>query len=426
MLGDTFFGASSATTNILTLQSTTRNQIKVTNGSTFEIWRSAGVESARFDSNGNFALGTTSASSRLHVRGDGTNPIARFESLAGTRGFFIKSDGLGFEPIGSSGQEQIVAGYSGGFVLSGSVLGINANTYDGQSSVAATLASSYGGGWRMLHPSYAMTSGNLKTFHVVGGIAAAIGSANYRPIQVEYTINNSGVQTGNATGLFLNATETALNGMTHNLMDLQVGGSSKFKVDNLGNIFALTGGIYSAGLTLSQYVILTGVASGVLRLTNQLGTDFSRLQLGGTTNLFPAIKRNGAAIDFRLADDSAMCNISAATFYGIGTFTALASNNINIGNVNYNSQMLFISGTNTTTVLALKNDQVVIGGGASILSAILQANSTTQGFLMPRMTTAQINAILLPANGLQVYNTTISHTCCYQGGAWVKFNHSPM
>jgi hypothetical protein len=42
------------------------------------------------------------------------------------------------------------------------------------------------------------------------------------------------------------------------------------------------------------------------------------------------------------------------------------------------------------------------------------------------MTTAQINAIATPAEGLQVYNTTINHMCFYMGGAWQKINHSPM
>lgn len=66
--------------------------------------------------------------------------------------------------------------------------------------------------------------------------AAAAGSANYRPLSIAYTINNSGAQTGNTTGIFLNATETALNSMTHNLMDLQVGGVSQFKVGRDGRI----------------------------------------------------------------------------------------------------------------------------------------------------------------------------------------------
>lgn len=59
-------------------------------------------------------------------------------------------------------------------------------------------------------------------------------------------------------------------------------------------------------------------------------------------------------------------------------------------------------------------------------SAIVDFTSTTQGVLMPRMTTAQINAIASPANGLMVYNTTIDHVCFYQNGVWERLSHTNM
>ena len=59
-------------------------------------------------------------------------------------------------------------------------------------------------------------------------------------------------------------------------------------------------------------------------------------------------------------------------------------------------------------------------------TAQLHMSSTTKGALLPRLTTTQINAITTPANGLLLYNTTLNHMCCYQGGVWVKFSHSPM
>lgn len=59
-------------------------------------------------------------------------------------------------------------------------------------------------------------------------------------------------------------------------------------------------------------------------------------------------------------------------------------------------------------------------------TAQLHMSSTTKGALLPRLTTTQINAIVTPANGLLLYNTTSNHMCCYQSGAWVKFSHSPM
>lgn len=46
-------------------------------------------------------------------------------------------------------------------------------------------------------------------------------------------------------------------------------------------------------------------------------------------------------------------------------------------------------------------------------SAILQADSTTKGFLPPRMTTAQKNAIATPAAGLMVYDTDLNKLCVY-------------
>jgi hypothetical protein len=53
-------------------------------------------------------------------------------------------------------------------------------------------------------------------------------------------------------------------------------------------------------------------------------------------------------------------------------------------------------------------------------SAVFEAASTTKGMLIPRMTTAEMNAISSPANGLMVYNTTIGCIHIYQTSAWVS------
>lgn len=51
-------------------------------------------------------------------------------------------------------------------------------------------------------------------------------------------------------------------------------------------------------------------------------------------------------------------------------------------------------------------------------SAVLQADSTTQGFLPPRMTTAQKLAIATPAAGLMVYDTDLNKSFTYDGTTW--------
>jgi hypothetical protein len=51
-------------------------------------------------------------------------------------------------------------------------------------------------------------------------------------------------------------------------------------------------------------------------------------------------------------------------------------------------------------------------------SAQVVINSTTRGFLPPRMTTTQRNAIASPATGLQVFDSTMNATCEYNGTGW--------
>jgi len=58
---------------------------------------------------------------------------------------------------------------------------------------------------------------------------------------------------------------------------------------------------------------------------------------------------------------------------------------------------------------------------SDITTAILQVNSTTKGFLPPRMTNAQMLAIATPAAGLIVYDTTNNKHCGYNGTAWQNF-----
>lgn len=57
-------------------------------------------------------------------------------------------------------------------------------------------------------------------------------------------------------------------------------------------------------------------------------------------------------------------------------------------------------------------------GGALATSAALAVTSTTQGFLPPRMTSTQRDAIASPAAGLCIYNTTSNKLNFYNGSAW--------
>ena len=59
-----------------------------------------------------------------------------------------------------------------------------------------------------------------------------------------------------------------------------------------------------------------------------------------------------------------------------------------------------------------------IGTSAPNSTALLDITSTDKGFLPPRMTTAQRDAISSPATGLVIYNTTTDVLNFYNGSAW--------
>lgn len=126
--------------------------------------------------------------------------------------------------------------------------------------------------------------------------------------------------------------------------------------------------ITATGYYITQRGSMQNPADGVFLVTNAAETSFDRLQLGGTTASFPSIKRASNNIEIKNADDT----------FGAGLSVGAALN----------------------------------------ASAILQADSTTKGFLPPRMTTTQKNAIATPAAGLVVYDNTTNKLQCYNGSTW--------
>jgi hypothetical protein len=65
---------------------------------------------------------------------------------------------------------------------------------------------------------------------------------------------------------------------------------------------------------------------------------------------------------------------------------------------------------------------VGIGTSSPNNSAKVEISSTTQGFLPPRMTQAQRNALSSPVAGLQIYNTTLNKPNYYNGTEWINFD----
>jgi len=130
-------------------------------------------------------------------------------------------------------------------------------------------------------------------------------------------------------------------------------------------IFAPSGG---NGVKWGSNVFAISNTNGILKLSDNSDADWDRLQFGGTSSSYPSLKRASNNIEIRNADNT----------FGAGLSVGAALN----------------------------------------ASAILQADSTTKGFLPPRMTTTQKNAIASPAAGLVVYDSTTNKLCCYNGSTW--------
>jgi hypothetical protein len=78
----------------------------------------------------------------------------------------------------------------------------------------------------------------------------------------------------------------------------------------------------------------------------------------------------------------------------------------------------YYHGTTSELLQWRGNEGISAGTSTPNASAIMQAESTTKGFLPPRMTTAQRDAIATPAEGLVIYNTNTQVLNYYNGTVW--------
>jgi len=141
------------------------------------------------------------------------------------------------------------------------------------------------------------------------------------------------------------------------------------------------------------------VGQGNTALGSFAGTNYSvGAELVGSFNTF---------LGYSAMNSNAEPNVSTSIAIGKNAFVSA-------------DNMCVIGGTGADAV------SVVIGDSEADASAILEAVSTTKGFLPPRMTGAQVEAIAAPAEGLMVYATsagagdvTIKGWYGWDGANWI-------
>jgi hypothetical protein len=194
-------------------------------------------------------------------------------------------------------------------------------------------------------------------------------------------------------------------------LDLSTNFATRIRIPSNGNV--LIGTTTDAGYKLD--VNGTARVSGAITCNNITST----LSLGNNNGIIITMP-TGSTGNYQ----NGFTFVSSGDTNKRTWFAYDGSNNLNIRQYGGNVIWTF---DNASEYLRLGTTLAI--GGAPNASALLDVSSTTKGFLPPRMTGAEAEAIGTPAAGLLVYanngnGTTITSTGWwgYDGAAWVKIN----
>jgi len=212
------------------------------------------------NTNKRLGVGLNSPSSRLHIRGDGTNPIARFDDNLGTEQILqFENTGRLFGQTTNSNLEMLRFQRNANRFFSYNALG----KFDLFTDAGGQPGGDANYKWiNFSHQINALTSGIQTQLALDTAIAISSGNPNIRVLALNYTINNTASTSGAVVnGIFINATETSITGTTHNLMDLQRAGVSQFRIDRVGAFSC--GNTVAAAVGVSSTHKVTVVIGGV-------------------------------------------------------------------------------------------------------------------------------------------------------------------
>jgi len=200
--------------------------------------------------------------------------------------------------------------------------------------------------------------------------------------------------------------------------------------------FAYTAATNTRKLDTTTFTTFTGTTLPVTYF-RQGGNSYSATALLGTNdNQSLALETNasvrmtiasGGNVGINTTPSASRLELyqSGGTVFNIGggTGNLFTVNDSNVGN------LLTVQDVSGNTIfLTTSSGQSGFNTSAVTQSAQVQIDSTTRGFLPPRMTGAQAEAIPSPAEGLMVYATISGSTITskgwwgYDGSTWVKLN----
>ena len=180
-------------------------------------------------------------------------------------------------------------------------------------------------------------------------------------------------------------------------------------------VFQLFYCLANAQIKLVGNITTSGVANYPTHIDSLSKGGYMSMPTIAARDAIPTLRRKYGMLVFVEAD-GVIYKLNAATLVNDWVaFSSVALTGIDAGNLSGTTLKSTVTGSYLTSVGtiaslttgAITNSGKVIVGASSAAStsAVLEASSTTQGFLPPRMTKAQRNAIVSPIAGLMIFCT---------------------
>ena len=200
--------------------------------------------------------------------------------------------------------------------LSTSVNGFRVGTNSSGSGTPRPLFLGVGGGsqWQINTAGHIGTFGSDNLYDI-----GASGANRPRNVYVGNSLTTGSIAPNSGTDLIFNGASTGaawkitpsghFHAFVDNAYDIGANGASRPRDIHVGR-YLMLGSTGAIGFSSRSY--FRSPSDGVMTLVNTPETDFNRLQFGGTTASFPAIKRVGAEFQIVKADTAAASNVAAA------------------------------------------------------------------------------------------------------------------
>ena len=218
---------------------------------------------------------------------------------------------------------------------------------------------------------------------------------------------------GNPTQFVFELADTGISGLaTKNMVIRGLSSTSDLAFspssDSPGALVIKDGGNVGIGVGDPDHPLEIYKDSAQMKLSYDASTScVFNLQSNGNLSIVPTGTEVSITGDFRIYDANDQSETIARIYDSSddGLISGFA-NNIETVKIHANGDSYFSGGS------------LVVGGTSADASSCVDLISTAKGFLPPRMTTTQRNAIGSPAAGLTIYNSTTNVLNFYDGSSW--------